>query len=115
MDKGYDYESIRIMLNRFGFTAHIRGWGEERRALLTPPDAHPRRWTVERTHSWLNRYRRILIRWKKKAKNYTAFLHFACAQLLFTLLGYSDRLLVCEKVSKELFLTIKWSVILFQR
>jgi len=87
MDKGYDYESIRIMLNRFGFTAHIRGWGEERRALLTPPDAHPRRWTVERTHSWLNRYRRILIRWEKKAENYTAFLHFACAPIAFRAAG----------------------------
>jgi len=39
---------------------------------------------VERTHSWLNRSRRLLVRWEKKAENYLAFLHLACAQLIFT-------------------------------
>jgi len=34
---------------------------------------------VERTHSWLNRFRRLLVRWEKKASNYEALLHFACA------------------------------------
>ncbi|MBS3099413.1 transposase, partial [Candidatus Pacearchaeota archaeon] len=37
-----------------------------------------RRWVVERTHSWLNRFRGILIRWCKKTENYLAMLHFAC-------------------------------------
>jgi len=27
----------------------------------------------------MNRFRRILIRWEKKAANYIAFLHLACA------------------------------------
>ena len=39
-----------------------------------------RRWKVERTHSWLNRARRLLIRWEKKAVNYLGFL-----QLQFTI------------------------------
>jgi putative transposase len=34
---------------------------------------------VERLHGWLNRFRRILVRWEKKAENYLAFLHLACA------------------------------------
>jgi transposase len=34
---------------------------------------------IERTHSWLNRFRSILIRWAKKPANYLALLHFACA------------------------------------
>lgn len=34
---------------------------------------------VERAHSWLNRFRAILIRWNKKPENYLALLHFACA------------------------------------
>ncbi|NJR40942.1 MAG: transposase, partial [Leptolyngbyaceae cyanobacterium CSU_1_4] len=39
-----------------------------------------RRWTVERLHSWLNRFRRLLIRWEKKSENYLAMIHlsFAC-------------------------------------
>ena len=42
-----------------------------------------RRWVVERTHSWLNRSRRLLVRWEKKAENYLAFIRLACAQLIF--------------------------------
>jgi putative transposase len=41
-----------------------------------------RRWVVERTHSWLNRFRRLLVRWEKRADTYLAMLHLACA--LFT-------------------------------
>jgi len=40
-----------------------------------------RRWVVERLHSWMNRFRRILVRWEKKADNYQAFLHLACAYI----------------------------------
>lgn len=36
------------------------------------------RWVVERTHGWLNHYRRLLIRWEKRADTYLAMLHFAC-------------------------------------
>lgn len=38
---------------------------------------------VERSHSWINRSRRLLIRWEKKVEKYLAFLHLACAQLIF--------------------------------
>ena len=38
-----------------------------------------RRWVVEATHSWINRFRRLLIRWEKKLCNYKALLHFAFA------------------------------------
>ena len=33
---------------------------------------------MKRPHSWLNRFRRVLVRWDKYPGNYTAFLHFAC-------------------------------------
>jgi putative transposase len=38
-----------------------------------------RRWVVEVTHSWLNRFRRLLVRWEKKKGNYLSMLYFACA------------------------------------
>jgi len=38
---------------------------------------------VERTHSWLNRSRRLLVRWEKKAEKYLAFLHLACERVEF--------------------------------
>ena len=39
------------------------------------------------THSWLNRFRRLLIRWEKKVENYLAMLHFACAWITFRAAG----------------------------
>jgi transposase len=87
MDKGYDYNEVRATLTEFGFTAHIRTRGEEARALKCQAGFRARRWVVERTHSWLNRFRRVLIRWDKTADNYLAFLHFACALIAFRAAG----------------------------
>ena len=79
LDKGYDYDEVRELLTEFGFTAHIRGRGEEAQALKQETGFKARRWVVERTHSWMNRFRRVLIRWDKKVRNYLGFLHLACA------------------------------------
>jgi transposase len=78
LDKGYDYGEVRELLDEFGFTAHIRGRGEEAQALKREAGYRARRWVVERTHSWLNRFRRILTRWEKRADTYLAMLHLAC-------------------------------------
>ena len=53
--------------------------GDERSARARVPGYRARRGVVERTHSWFNRFRRLLIRWEKKVANYTAMLHLACA------------------------------------
>ena len=87
MDKGYDYREVRDILAEFGFTAHIRSRGEEAKELAQEASKRARRWVVERTHSWMNRFRRILIRWEKKPENYIAFLHFACALIAFRAAG----------------------------
>jgi hypothetical protein len=59
LDKGYDYDGPRQLAYDFGLITHIRRRGEDRSA--TPAHPHtPHRWVVERVHSWLNRYRRIL-------------------------------------------------------
>jgi putative transposase len=82
-DKGYDYDAVRETVAAFGYTAHIRARGEEKTAKQEIPGYRARRWVVERTHSWLNRFRRLLIRWEKKVENYIAMLHFACAWIAF--------------------------------
>jgi transposase len=89
LDKGYDFDDIREMLDQFGFTAHVRGRGEEAKALKREAGHRARRWVVERTHSWMNRFRRILIRWEKKPENYCALLHFVCAIITFRATGLS--------------------------
>jgi transposase len=87
LDKGYDFDEVRATLVEFGFTGHIRSRGEEVRALKQEAGERARRWVVERTHSWMNRFRRILVRWDKKPKNYLGFLHFACALIAFRAAG----------------------------
>lgn len=87
LDKGYDFQEVRDTLREFGFTAHIRARGEEAKAIKTEAGERARRWVVERTHSWMNRFRRILIRWEKNPDNYIAFLHFACALIAFRAAG----------------------------
>jgi transposase len=87
MDKGYDFQEVRDILAEFGFTAHIRARGEEAKQLAQEAGRRARRWVVECTHSWMNRFRRILIRWEKKPENYLAFPHFACALIAFRAAG----------------------------
>jgi transposase len=79
LDRGYDYDEVRAPAREFGFTAHIRPRREEAEAVRREAGFRARRWVVERTHSWLHRFRRILVRWEKRADTYLAMLHLACA------------------------------------
>ena len=87
LDKGYDYEDVRQTLAEFGYTAHIpcKGARPVRRRQL--PGYRARRWVVERTHAWMNRFRRLLIRWEKKPDNYAAMLQLACAFITYSAAG----------------------------
>src|SRR4029453_6997225 len=58
LDKGYDYPEVYELAEEFAFTAHIRGRGEEAQQIKREAGFRARRWVVERTHSWLNRFRR---------------------------------------------------------
>jgi putative transposase len=85
LDKGYDFPEVYELLEEYGYTIHIPLRGEEksnsRRKEISGYRA--RHWVVERTHSWMNRFRRLLIRWDKKVENHIAMLHFACAWITY--------------------------------
>jgi putative transposase len=87
LDKGYDYDDTRELVREFGFTAHVRARGEEAKELKREAGQKARRWVVERTHSWMNRFRRLLIRWEKKVENYFGMLHFVCAWITYRAAG----------------------------
>jgi putative transposase len=87
LDAGYDYDEVYAILQEFGFTAHVRSRGDEAKAIKHEASFKARRWVVERAHSWMNRFRRLLIRWDKKPENYLAFLHFACGLIAFRAAG----------------------------
>lgn len=87
LDKGYDCAEAFALAEEFGYEPHIRPIGEDRRAKRRPGRRKARRWVVERSHSWLNRFRRILVRWEKKAANYLAMLHLAFATIAYRAAG----------------------------
>ena len=78
-DKGYDYADVWEFSGLWGFTPHIKARGAEAAEKAAIPGDRARRWVVERTHSRMNRFRRLLIRWEKKAENYEAMSLLACA------------------------------------
>jgi putative transposase len=106
LDAGYDYDPVYGDLYLRGYEPHARlnphnhKWYQEALKRHPPeseaanslePTKQPRRWVVERLFSWLNRSRRLLIRWEKLSAPYEAFLKLACALICF---HQSDRLSV---------------------
>jgi len=86
-DKGYDFPGVRQIAKEFGLTAHIRTRGEEAQSIKNETGFRARRWVVERTHSWMNRFRRIQVRWEKLADTYIAMLHLACGIITWRAAG----------------------------
>jgi len=87
LDKAYDHAFIRELLDDLRFTPHIRSRGEEARVLREDLGERARRWVVERVHSWINRYRALLVRWSKKAINHEALLMFCFALITWQQIG----------------------------
>lgn len=83
LDKGYDYPCIENLVRDWGYVAHIKARGVEIEEKKNIPGFRARRWVVERTHSWMNRFRRLLVRWEKKVENYYGMLCLACGLISF--------------------------------
>jgi len=71
LDKGYDFLEIENSVIKKGYCPHIPHRGEQ---TITNhfPRHRSRRWVVERTNSWHNRFRKLLVRYKEKLGSYFA-------------------------------------------
>ena len=87
MDKAYDFPEVDELVAEWGYTAHIARRGVDQSKRKRIPGYRARRWVVERTNSWMNRFRRLLIRWEKKRENYLAMIHLACAWITYRQAG----------------------------
>jgi putative transposase len=84
LDAGYVGDRTATVVQVHQYIAHVRPRGKDAaNARSTDPTKKPRRWVVERLHSWLNRSRRLLVRWEKRKDTYLAFLQLACALICF--------------------------------
>lgn len=79
LDAGYvgKEETVR----RYGFLPHIRPRGEEKKDIKNRPKYKARRWVVELTHSWFNRFRKLLPRYEKTDRSYYALTALAAAMI----------------------------------
>ena len=86
LDRGFDFDACREAAAARGYTAHIPSKASAQRPLPPPghPDRHPpRRWVVEVTHAWFNRFRRLLTRWEKQAVTHLGFVQLAACLIIY--------------------------------
>ena len=83
LDKGYDYPEIERESTKRRYVPHIRHRGEEKE-LIKLRYYSAKRWVVvERTNSWHNRFRKLLVRYEKKSENYLALVCLACCIIVY--------------------------------
>ena len=82
-DKAYDSRALREELRRRGIAPRIA-----RRGVESSERLGRYRWVVERTISWLNRFRRLRIRYERRADIHLAFLHIGCALICWNYLNH---------------------------
>lgn len=97
VDKGYKGKPTERQANEHGYILHRPAADEaekegrkgkkekkpsnrkKKKQVQREPGKKARRWVVEVGHSWINRFRRLPVRWEKKTGNYLSMLYFACA------------------------------------
>lgn len=61
------------------YEAHVKQRREEAEEKRKSPGFKARRWVVERTHSWFNRWRKLLVSFEKTEAAYVGLLSLAAA------------------------------------
>ncbi len=73
-DKGYDFRRCRRACRKRGITSRIA-----RREVESGERLGRHRWVVERTLAWFARFRRLTVRYERRADIFEAFHHLAAA------------------------------------
>lgn len=83
-DRGYDSDVVRRALRARGIKPCIPRRRNARPRPGRKPDlsGYRARWMVERTFAWLGGFRRLVVRWERRAHLYLAFLLLACILIL---------------------------------
>ena len=99
LDKAYNSAQEEQELIKRGYVLHIsykKKKGEEdnkeekiKEAIPNHKKHSAKRWVVESTNSWHNRFRKLFTRYEKKVENYLEFVQFSCCMIIYrkTILG----------------------------
>ena len=81
-DRGYDSNTVRALLVKRGIEPIIPARCNN--TVATHQDGrklrrYKRRWIIERSNSWLQTFRRLVVRYERSEKVFAALVHMACA------------------------------------
>jgi putative transposase len=79
VDAGYVGYPVLVTSRKQNYRLNLKTRAEEREEKLNNPEHEARRWVVERTHSWLNRFRKLLVSFEKTEASYMGLLVLAAA------------------------------------
>jgi transposase len=81
LDKAYNSKEVEQEIIKRGYIPHILHRREEEKQFKKK---HPaRRWVVERTNSWHNRFRKLFTRYEKKEENYLGLVQLANSLIVY--------------------------------
>ena len=88
LDKAYNSEPDEQELIKRGSAYSTqkkkRWWDQaETQQILNRKKYSARRWVVERTNSWHNRFRKLFTRYEKNAENYLGLVQFSCFIIIY--------------------------------
>ena len=86
-DKGYHGQPALDVICERGYQPHVVPRGEERESKKHVSGYKARRWVVEASHSWFNRFRKLLVRFEKTDASYIALLSLASAIIAWRKIG----------------------------
>jgi transposase len=75
-DRGYDCERYRTLLRQRGICPQIGKRGSEHGSHLGTT-----RWVVERTIAWLHQFRRLRVRYERRADMHEGLLRLGCIMI----------------------------------
>ncbi len=78
-DSGYVGKDALVGIYARKYQPHIRPRNTEAEQKRSEPGFKARRWVVERSHSWFNGYRKILVSFEKTEASFVALLYLASA------------------------------------
>jgi len=88
LDKGYDYADVIAGVLERDFILHVKKRGVKEEDAIHGGTRYPaRRWVVERTNAWHNKFRRLLIRWERKFEHYLALVDLASSLIIYRVLA----------------------------
>ena len=77
-DRGYDHDKYRRELRQRGIGSDIA-----RRQTEHGSGLGRYRWVVERTFAWLHNFKRLLVRYERRAEMHEAFLALGCCLVCY--------------------------------